>query len=115
MLTPYKTVPVTIMQNAATMIVKNDPSAVSTFPHMISFSLTFLSTTALCWKKIIHGAIVVPILAMIRKNNWLLKPPGGRCGTKLLYKTSETDGWTKNAQGIYTRLTAQNPMAIFSH
>ena len=54
-----------MITKTATMMVKKAPTTVSNLPQGISFSFMFLSTTALCWKKIIHGAIVVPMFAIM--------------------------------------------------
>ena len=70
---PRNKVPVTIITKAATSTVNNDPKKVSNFSQGISFSFTPLSTTALCWKNTIQGAMVVPRLAMRKKNKWLSK------------------------------------------
>ena len=55
-----------MMMNQATMQATMVPVATSTFCSIISCgsSVTPLSTTLLCVKNIIHGAIVVPIMAM---------------------------------------------------
>ena len=58
-----------------------------------------LSTTALCWKNTIHGAMVVPILAIRKKNIWLSNPPG-KLGINPVRTMSETDGWTMMAHGM---------------
>ena len=66
---PYRSVPATMITKTATTMVKRAPITVSNFPHGISFSFISLSTTALCWKKIIHGAMVVPMFAIRRKKS----------------------------------------------
>jgi hypothetical protein len=81
----------------------------------MSFSRIPLSTTALCWKKTIHGAIVVPMLAISMKKSSLVNPPGGSCGTMLPWSTSWRGGFTRKAPGMCMRLTPQNTSAIFSH
>ena len=66
-----------MIRTMATTTVRKAPIAVSTFPNLMSFSFSPLSTTELCWKKSIHGAMVVPMLAISMKNNSLVNPPGG--------------------------------------
>src|ERR1700694_5411415 len=72
---PGSTVPVTMTMNTATTTVMIEPSNWSKRPHGMSFSSIPLSTTALCWKNSIQGAIVVPMLAMRKKNSSPLNPP----------------------------------------
>ena len=111
--TPRRNVPATMITAAATMIVKIAPSAVSSLPHGISFSCMPLSTTELCWKKTIHGAIIIPMFAMRKKNSVAVSPPGN-CGMSPC-TTSEICGWTMIAAGIYKMLSAAKSNAIFSH
>ena len=73
---------------------------VSNLPQGISFSFMPLSTTELCWKKIIQGAIVVPMLAMTKKSSSGVTLPPGMCGMSPLPMTWETSGWTMNASGM---------------
>ena len=54
-----------MMMNTATTHVRNEPANVSILPNLTSRTSMPLSTTADCWKKICHGVIVVPMLAMI--------------------------------------------------
>ena len=96
---PFRVVPVTMTMKIATTTVSAEPSRVSNFPQGISFSCMPLSTTALCWKNSIHGAMVVPMLAMRKKNNWPLNPPA-KFGIRPCLRMSETDGWIMNAPGI---------------
>ena len=53
-----------MMMNAATTQVIIEPTKVSILPYLMSRMSIPLSTTADCWKKICHGVIVVPMLAM---------------------------------------------------
>ena len=99
MSTPGSTVPVTMTMNTATTTVMIEPSIVSNLPQGMSFSSMPLSTTALCWKNSIHGAIVVPMLAIRKKNSWPSKPPA-KFGIKPWLRMSRTDGCTRNAPGI---------------
>ncbi len=96
---PGSTVPVTMMMNTATTTVTIEPSNVSNRPHGMSFSSIPLSTTALCWKNSIHGAIVVPMLAMRKKNSWPLNPPA-KFGISPWCSTSLTAGCTRKAPGM---------------
>ena len=98
MSTPGSTVPVTMTMNTATTTVKIEPSSVSKRPHGMSFSSMPLSTTALCWKNSIHGAMVVPILAIRKKNSWPLNPPA-KFGIRPWCRTSRTDGCTMKGAG----------------
>ena len=54
-----------MMMNAATMQVISEPKKVSILPKRMSRTSMPLSTTALCWKKICQGVMVVPMLAMM--------------------------------------------------
>src|ERR1019366_712008 len=112
--TPINTVPVSTTMKTATMIVTHAPSQVSTRPQGISFSVMPLSTTDDCWKNSIQGAMVVPILAIRKKNKSPLKPPG-KFGTSPSFMICATDGCTRNAAGMQIRLRKQNARAIFSH
>ena len=62
-----------MMMNAATTHVTNEPKKVSILPKLMSRTSMPLSTTALCWKKICQGVIVVPMLAMM---SMIMAPPG---------------------------------------
>ncbi len=74
---------------------------VSNLPQGMSFSFMPLSTTALCWKKIIQGAIVVPMLAIRKKNRAAVRPPGKmRDDVPDGTKTVDTSGCTMNASGM---------------
>ncbi len=88
-----------MMRKTATSTVNVDPIAVSSLLQGTSFSWTPLSTTALCWKKIIQGAIVVPMFAMRKKNISLLNPPG-KFGMRPACTTWPTEGWTRMAPGM---------------
>ena len=96
---PFRSVPVTITIKTAIATVIIEPIKVSTLPILISFSSNPLSTTELCWKKSIHGAMVVPILAISRKKSSLVKPPG-RLGINPCPTMSEMEGFTINAAGM---------------
>ena len=60
----------------ATRHVRNEPAKVSILPYLISFMSRPLSTTALCWKKICQGVMVVPMLAMMTKSRSAVRPLG---------------------------------------
>ena len=96
---PLSTVPVTMTMKTATNTVKKAPTRVSNLPQAMSFSFRPLSTTEDCWKNSIHGAMVVPMLAIRKKNSWPLNPPG-KLGIKPWARTSETCGCTRKAAGM---------------
>ena len=54
-----------MIMNTATTQVTNEPKKVSILPKRMSRTSIPLSTTALCWKKICQGVMVVPMLAMM--------------------------------------------------
>ena len=59
----YSTAPVVMMMNHAMAQAITEPVVVSMRCRTISDSSAFLSTTLFCARKIIHGAMVVPIVA----------------------------------------------------
>ncbi len=65
-----------MMMNAATMQVSSAPASVSHLPKRTSWMSRPLSTTELCWKKICHGVIVVPMFASRMKIRPGVNPPG---------------------------------------
>ena len=62
-----------MMINAATTQVTSEPKKVSILPKRMSRTSIPLFTTALCWKKICQGVMVVPMLAMM---SMIMTPPG---------------------------------------
>ncbi len=70
----WKAAPVVMMMKTATEQVSSEPASVSHLPNFMSWTSSPLSTTALCWKKICHGAIVVPMFAS-RMNTTSLENP----------------------------------------
>ncbi len=69
-----------MMMNTATPHVRIVPAIVSHLPKEMSLTSSPLSTTALCWKKICHGAMVVPMLARTMNSSSGEKPSS--CGRK---------------------------------
>ena len=55
---------------------QKNPNAVSIRPWCISAPVKPLSTTALCWKKSIHGVTVAPIFDIINNTKTAVTPPG---------------------------------------
>ncbi len=82
--------------NAATMQVTSEPAKVSTLPNLMSCRSRPLSTTALCWKKICHGVMVVPMLARMMKSMSPVSPPT-RLGTRRPWATDPQPG----AAGVF--------------
>src|SRR3972149_9437396 len=79
----------------------------------MSFSSSSLSTTALCWKNNIHGAMVVPMLAIINVRRPAVRP-AGKLGETMLRVTSLQLGFARKAAGMYTRLRRQKTSVILS-
>jgi len=77
------------MMNAATMQVVSEPTNVSIFPYLMSRTSMPLSTTADCWKKICHGVIVVPMLAMTSVDQGGTPEPACELGQKPLPTASQ--------------------------
>ena len=82
------------MMNHATRQAAMVPDTASIFCSKSSLVVVPFSTTLLCVKNIIHGAIVVPIIAMT--SDIQLTPPG----TTVEVRASFQSGWASTAAMI---------------
>ena len=83
--------------NHATAQAMIEPDVVSMRCRMMPLSSTFLSTTLFCAKKIIHGAMVVPIVATSSET---YSGSGTICGDTVAAATCPQSGPAKNAATI---------------
>ena len=92
-----KTAPVVTMMNQAMAQAMMEPVAVSMRCSTMPSSLTFLSTTLFCARKIIHGAMVVP---MVATSSETYCGSFTRCGVTVARATSPQLGPARNAATI---------------
>src|SRR5271165_7157708 len=82
------------------------PSAVSNLPCGRSAAVNPLSTTALCWKKIIHGVTVAPTSAMSKVTKPAVTPPASGLHVPKARATAAASGCANIAAGTNKRLNA---------
>ena len=88
------TAPVVTMMNQATTQAAMVPETASAFCEKRSLGVRPFSTTLLCEKNIIQGAMVVPIMAMTSEMK-LTSPT--KVGTTVSCSASPQFGWARNA------------------
>ena len=99
------------MMNHATRHAAMVPAITSTFCEKKSFTPTPFSTTLLWAKNIIHGAMVVPIMAMTSETKLVSFTT---CGTTVLASASSQLGCAMNAATMYVTNTSDSTRNTFS-